>query len=158
AFERGAVDYLLKPVTQERVDATLGRLRARLTADEDAERYRALSPAPTYSDRLVARVGDREIMIPVDRIELIAADDVYAAVHAGGRRYLVRTSLDELEGALSPERFVRVHRSYIVPSDSVVAMRRAGGNVALELRNGATVPVSRRRRRGLGTLLKGLSS
>jgi len=154
AFERGAVDYLLKPVTQERVDATLGRLRARLTADEDAERYRALSSTQTYADRLVARVGNREIIIPVDRIELIVAEDVYAAVHAAGRRYLVRTSLDELEAALSPERFVRVHRSYIVPSAAVVALRRAGGNVALELRNGATVPVSRRRRRAVERLRK----
>jgi two-component system LytT family response regulator len=148
AFELGAVDYLLKPVTQERVDVALARVRARLAADEDAARYRALAAAswPSYIDRLVARVADREIIIPVDRVELVAADDVYAAVYAGGRRYLLRTSLDDLERSLPPERFVRVHRSYIVPVDAVVAVRRTGGTLVLELRNGASVPVSRRRR------------
>lgn len=146
AFERGAVDYLLKPVTQARVDVALGRVRDRLAADADAARYRAMLDAPRYLDRLIARVGDRDIFIPTELVELIAADDVYAAVHAGGRRYLVRTPLDELERSLAPDRFVRVHRSFIVPVGAVVARRRAGGRVVLELRNGATVPVSRRRR------------
>ena len=150
AFEHGAVDYLLKPVTQSRVDIALNRVRARLAADEDAARYRAIAstpPEPRYLDKLIARVGDRDLIIPVDRVELVSADDVYAAVHAGGRRYLLRTSLDELERSLAPERFVRVHRSYLVPVDAVVTMRRGGGQLALELRNGASVPVSRRRRR-----------
>jgi two-component system, LytTR family, response regulator len=147
AFERGAVDYLLKPVTEQRVDAALERLRLRLAADADAARYRALAGvASRYDDRLVARVGDRDVIIPVGVVELIAADDVYAAVHAGGRRYLVRRPLDDLEQSLSPAQFVRVHRSYIVARDAVSAVRHAGGNVVVELRNGATIPVSRRRR------------
>jgi two-component system LytT family response regulator len=154
AFERGAVDYLLKPVTQARVDVAIGRVRARIAAEEQAERYRTLlaAPSPRHLDRLVARVGEREVIIPVDVVELIAADDVYAAVHARGRRYLVRTPLDELEDSLSPERFLRVHRSYIVPVDAVVAMRRLAGSIVLELRNGATIPVSRRRRGELARL------
>jgi len=154
AFERGAVDYLLKPVTEERVDAALDRLRVRLATDADAARYRALADAESrYSDRLVARVGDRDVIIPVAAVELIAADDVYAAVHAGGRRYLVRRPLDDLEQSLSPAQFVRVHRSYIVPRDAVIAVRHAGGNVVVELRNGATIPVSRRRRGELARLV-----
>lgn len=152
AFDRGAADYLLKPVTQSRLDVALGRVRARLAAEVDAAQYRALPSARTHVDRLVARVGDREVMIPVEDVELIAADDVYAAVHAHRKRYLVRTPLDELERSLSPERFLRVHRSYIVPLSGVVAIRRTGGGVVLELRNGATVPVSRRRRAELARL------
>ncbi|HKW08793.1 MAG TPA: LytTR family DNA-binding domain-containing protein [Gemmatimonadaceae bacterium] len=146
AFERGAVDYLLKPVTQARVDVALSRVRGRLAADADAARYRAMLSTPRYVDRLIARVGDRDVIIPTEVVELIAADDVYAAVHASGRRYLVRTPLDELERCLAPELFIRVHRSFIVPVGAVVAMRRVGGRVVLELRNGAAVPVSRRRR------------
>ena len=154
AFERGAVDYLLKPVTEQRVDAALNRLRVRLAADADAARYRTLAGAESrYDDRLIARVGDRDVIIPVVEVELIAADDVYAAVHAAGRRYLVRRPLDELEQSLSPAQFVRVHRSYLVPRDAVVAVRHAGGNVTLELRNGATIPVSRRRRGELARLV-----
>ena len=154
AFERGAVDYLLKPVTEARVDAALERLRVRLAADADAARYRALADAePRYTDRLVARVGDRDVIIPIGAVELIAADDVYAAVHAGGRRYLVRRPLDDLEQSLSHEQFVRVHRSYIVPRDAVIAVRHASGSVVVELRNGATIPVSRRRRGELARLV-----
>lgn len=154
AFERGAVDYLLKPVTEERVDAALERLRARLAADADAARYRALADAQSrYTDRLVARVRDRDVIIPMGAVELIAADDVYAAVHAGGRRYLVRRPLDDLEQSLSPAHFIRVHRSYIVPRDAVTAVRHMGGNVVVELRNGATIPVSRRRRGELARLV-----
>jgi two-component system LytT family response regulator len=154
AFERGAVDYLLKPVTEARVDAALERLRVRLAADADAARYRALAEGESrYTDRLVARVGERDVIIPVAAVELIAADDVYAAVHAGGRRYLVRRPLDELEQSLSPAQFIRVHRSYIVPRDAVTAVRHVGGNAQVELRNGATVPVSRRRRGELNRLV-----
>jgi two-component system LytT family response regulator len=126
----------------------------RLAADADAARYRALADgASRYADRLVSRIGDREVIIPVSAVELIAADDVYAAVHAGGRRYLVRRPLDDLEQSLSPAHFIRVHRSYIVPRDAVTAVRHAGGNVVVELRNGATVPVSRRRRGELARLV-----
>jgi two-component system LytT family response regulator len=155
AFDSGAADYLLKPVTQERLDVALGRVRARLAAEVDAARYRELTaapPEPRYLDRLIARVGERDVIIRVDEVELIVAEDVYAAVHAGRKRYLLRTPLDELERSLEPERFVRVHRSYIVPVDGIVAVRRVGGSVTLELRNGATVPVSRRRRSELARL------
>lgn len=156
AFEHGAVDYLLKPVTQSRVEVALDRIRTRLATDHDAARYRAMVAGPSeprYLDRLIARVGDRDLIIPVDRVELVVADDVYAAVHAPGRRYLVRTSLDELERSLRPDRFVRVHRSYLVPVDAVVAVHHRGGNVELELKNGARVPVSRRRRRELDRIV-----
>jgi len=152
AFDRGAADYLLKPVTQGRLDVALERVRARLAAEDDAARFRALRAAPAHVDRLVARVADRDVLIPIEEVELIAADDVYAAVHARGRRYLVRTPLDELERSLSPERFLRVHRSFIVPVSSVVAVRRQSGGVVLELRNGTKVPVSRRRRAELARL------
>ena len=152
AFDRGAADYLLKPVTQGRLDVALERLRVRLAAEEDAAQLRALRATPPHVDRLVARVADRDVVIPIDEVELIAAEDVYAAVHARGRRYLVRTPLDELERSLSPDRFLRVHRSFIVPVSNVVAIRRQSRGVVLELRNGAQVPVSRRRRGELARL------
>jgi two-component system LytT family response regulator len=152
AFDVGAADYLLKPVTQARIDAALARVRARIAADRDAASYRAGAPSgppSVHRDHLVARVGSRDVVIRVEDIELIAAADVYAGVHAHGRRYLVRTSLDELERQLDPDRFARVHRSYLVPVAAVVAFRRIGRGQVLELANGATVPVSRRRRHEL---------
>ncbi len=144
AFETEAVDYLTKPVTEERFDATLRRVR------EQLELRRLASGAELgarYVDRLVTRVRDRELLIPTDSVDYIAADDVYAAVHAAGRRHLVRVSLDMLETRLDPAAFLRVHRSYIVRLDRVTAVRALpGGRRALVLASGATVPVSRRRR------------
>jgi two-component system LytT family response regulator len=161
AFDTGAADYLVKPVTRERLGVALDRVRARVAAARDAARYRELAQGaedmperdrPTYVDRLVARVGDRDVIIPTADVDLIVADDVYASVHVGGRKYLLRAPLDRLARALDPAHFARVHRSYIVPLRRVVAVHRTGGVPVLELRNGATVPVSRRRRKELARL------
>jgi two-component system LytT family response regulator len=149
AFETDAVDYLTKPVTEDRFDVTLGRVRDRL---DMRARLLAATPVPRrFTDRLIARVRDREIVIPTGAIEYVEADDVYAAVHVAGGRHLVRASLDALQQELDPHRFVRVHRSYIVAIDRIAAVRQVGhGQRALLLTTGVTIPVSRRRRREVG--------
>ena len=122
---------------QQRFDDAVDRVR---------ERIRLLAAArPSYLARLVARVRNQDVVIPIDDVDYIEADDVYAGVHANGRRYLVRTPLDALEGRLDPSRFVRVHRSYIVATKSVTAIRRSGARCVLVLRDGVVLPVSRRR-------------
>lgn len=137
AFEVDAVDFLRKPITQQRFDDAVDRVR---------ERIRLLAAArPAYLARLVARVRNQDVVIPIDDVDYIEADDVYAGVHAKGRRHLVRTPLDVLEGRLDPSRFVRVHRSYIVAMKSVTAIRRSGARSELVLRDGVVLPVSRRR-------------
>jgi two-component system LytT family response regulator len=154
AFATGAAEYILKPVTQERLDLALTRVRDRLEVERDAERFRALATdrSSPYLERLVTRVGNRDLVISCDDIDLIVADDVYAAVHVNGRRYLVRTALDELERSLDPARFARVHRSYIVAIRAVASVRRRDRVREIELRSGVTVPVSRRRIRELARI------
>jgi two-component system, LytTR family, response regulator len=103
----------------------------------------------------VSRVGTRDIIIPLDSVEYIEADDVYAAVIAAGRRHLVRTPLDALEHALDPAAFIRIHRSYIVRLDRVTEIRRdKNSGPELVLESGVSLPVSRRRRATIDTLLK----
>ena len=134
AFDVDAVDYVDKPVIQARLDRALQRVRDRLAMTQ-----------PPRAEHLTARVRDQDVVIRLDAVEFIEADDVYAGVHAGGRRYLVRRSLDALERDLDP-RFVRVHRSYIVRVDRVAAIRQLGGGKReLVLNTGAIVPASRRR-------------
>ncbi|HVT40776.1 MAG TPA: LytTR family DNA-binding domain-containing protein [Gemmatimonadaceae bacterium] len=158
AFETGAADYLLKPVTARRMASMLSRVRARKAEAEAAALARPRAGRRVrerHLDRLVVRVGTRDVVVPVDEIELLAADDVHVAVHAHGRRYLMRATLDQLATRLDPGQFVRVHRSYVVPLHAVVAIRRAArGAAILELQNGAAVPVSRRRKKAL----RGLSA
>ncbi len=157
AFEADAVDYLTKPVTEERFDAALDRVRERIrlrriaaVADPDA----GTSP---YVSHLVSRVGPRDIIIPLETIDYIEADDVYAAVVAGGKRHLVRTALDALERSLDPAVFARVHRSYIVRIDRIREVRRTNG-AELVLADGTVLPVSRRRRAALEAIIRPLAT
>jgi two-component system LytT family response regulator len=145
AFETDAVDYLTKPLNEERFDATLDRLRDRLRLRRHDVRR--------YAPHLVTRIGARDVIIPLGTIDYIEADDVYAAVVGGGRRHLVRTPLDALERALDPAVFARIHRSYIVRLDRVTEVRRGeSGAPSLVLTCGVELPVSRRRRGALDVL------
>lgn len=145
AFDVDAVDYLTKPLVQDRFDAALTRVRDRLAGRR------------VYAAHLTTRIGGRDIVIPVNAVDHIEADDVYAAVIANGKRQLVRTSLDGIERSLDPAVFVRVHRSYIVRIDRIREVRRDdAGNVELLTASGARVPVSRRRRPAIDAIRKPL--
>lgn len=147
AFEVDAVDYIAKPLTEGRFDAALDRVRERL-------RLRRAAGRAGRMRLLVSRVGARDILIPIESIEHIEADDVYASVVARGQRFLVRRALDALERDLDPALFVRVHRSFIVRVDRIAELRRErDGSTRALLRDGATIPVARRRRAALSSLL-----
>ncbi|HKG92865.1 MAG TPA: LytTR family DNA-binding domain-containing protein [Gemmatimonadaceae bacterium] len=179
AFEAHALDYLVKPVTAARFAAALDRVRERMRSAEALELSRRLhalllaqpgaaadarpAPAPVPAAapapvrRLVLPTATGELLLDVDEIDWIEADDYYAAVHAGRRRHLIRESLGSLEGRLDPARFTRVHRSAIVNLDRVRELRTAengAGHATLVLRDGTRVPVSRRRREQVAELLR----
>ncbi|MEO8620332.1 MAG: LytTR family DNA-binding domain-containing protein [bacterium] len=154
AFETDAVDYLTKPLTEERFDAMLNRVRERLRLRRLAEV--ADAPDMPYVSHLVSRVGTRDVVVPLETIDYIESDDVYAAVVASGRRHLVRTALDALEQSLDARLFARIHRSYIVRLDRVREFRRATSEVVLV--DGTALPVSRRRKPVLESLLKPLAT
>lgn len=160
AFDTRAIDYLTKPVMPARLARALARVHERLDAmaprmEHGPAGSEPLTVRPPTS--LVARVGAREVIIPLADVALLEADGVYTALHAGERRYLVRRSLDELEGALGPDDFVRVHRSYLVRRSAVAEIRPAGGGSLRELvlTSGEVVPVSRRRQAGVVRRLRG---
>jgi two-component system LytT family response regulator len=169
AFEAHALDYLVKPVHEARFQDALARARERLRSKEAAELSRRLSAllaggmaggaaggmaggaAPraqeSPSRRLVIGTGGLDLILDASEIEWIEADDYYAAVHTGGRRHLVRESLASLEMRLDRTQFVRVHRSAIVNLAQVREIRaHAVGDSTVVLRNGAQLPLSRRRR------------
>ena len=150
AFDTDAVDYLTKPLTERRFDAALERVRERVRLRELAAREQ-----PLQTTHLVSRVGARDIIVPLETVDYIEADDVYAVVHAAEKRYLVRTALEALEHDLDPAQFIRVHRSYIVRANRIREVRRAGAMVVV-LETGAEIPVSRRWRAALDAVLKPL--
>ncbi|HEX9953353.1 MAG TPA: LytTR family DNA-binding domain-containing protein [Rubricoccaceae bacterium] len=160
AFDTDAVDYLTKPVAPARLARALERVHERLDAltplsDRPGGGLEPVAAGPPTS--LVARIGAREVVIPLADVALLEADGVYTALHAGGRRYLVRRPLDELEQVLVPADFLRVHRSYLVRRSAVAEIRpgRAGGLRELVLVSGEVVPVSRRRQAAVVRRLRG---
>lgn len=157
AFDADAADYLTKPLTEARFDETIERVRRRIHARQVAEqalRARASGVRRQYLRHLLARVGQLDVIIPLDVIDYIKADDVYAAVVVHPKHHLVRTSLDALEEGLDPRAFTRIHRSYIVRVERVAGVRRRpGGRTEVVMTCGAVLPVSRRRRSRLSELL-----
>lgn len=153
AFDAAAADYLLKPVTPERLARCVRRLQERLTqpATEAAtldslRRLLAEAAAPTPRLRhLQAAVGDAIELVPVDDIIYLEAADKYVRAVTAQRDYWVRASLRELLPQLDGERFWQVHRSTVVQIDAVArAQRQDNGTVLLALRQRPeTLTVSR---------------
>lgn len=153
AFEVEAVDYLVKPVSERRFDEAMRRVRRRLAPPPPVDRDMASDPevAPTVSaaSHVVIATSHGRRIILLDEIDWIAADDYYVAVHAGGRRHLLRESMTSLEARLNHARFVRVHRGAMVNIGRVRELRTSGSNMVVVLLDGTRLPVSRRRRAAL---------
>jgi two-component system LytT family response regulator len=159
AFDAHALDYLVKPVDEARFARALERARARMRAAEAVERWDRMEALLAQHEaprpRLLVPTAAGELLLDADEIDWIEADDYYAAVHARGRRLLLRESLASLEARLDPGVFVRAHRSAIVNLARVRELRaEAAGETALVLRDGTRVPVSRRRREHVSWALR----
>jgi two-component system LytT family response regulator len=139
AFDANAVDYLLKPFDRTRFEAALERARRRRGVPPAAA---ARGPGPL--SRVVVKDGATITILPVPVIEWIKAEDDYVLLRSGGRNHLKQETLANLEAQLPPERFVRIHRSYLLALDRLERVRPTptGGHEAL-LRDGTVLPVSR---------------
>jgi two-component system LytT family response regulator len=133
AFELQAMDYLLKPIDDERFGEAIDRARRQLRGQTTAAAY-----------RFAIRVGTRLTFIDADDVEWVEADGDYAVLHVRGQRHLLREPLHALSRRLDPSRFVRVHRSAIVRVDQVEELRRRPNRDAvLRLRDGTVLRASR---------------
>ncbi|RZU43247.1 LytR/AlgR family response regulator transcription factor [Edaphobacter modestus] len=150
AFEANALDYLLKPFSDERLEASLSRAKTRLDERSIREFGRSVlrmvstrEPADRYLDRLVIKSAGTRFIRVVD-IDWIEGAGVYVNLHVAGKEFLYRTALNELADRLDPMRFVRVHRSAIVNIDSIVELQVIShGEFAVVLRDGRRSRVSR---------------
>ena len=133
AFERGAIDYLLKPVKPERLDATVARLQAR-DLQPDAAALAALlgklgalpaqAGAPEPLTWLTASAGRETRLILVDDVAYFQADQKYTTVVTADGEALLRTSLRELLPRLDPNTFKQIHRSTIVNLKAIAGIVR----------------------------------
>ena len=146
AFEQGAMDYLLKPVTADRLAMTCERLRARLQqAPVDigvqlAKLTELLQHAPAkkkeYLRWIQAQVGSSLRMIPTREVLFFQSDEKYTVVQTAQAEMLIRKTLKELEEELDPAEFWRIHRSTLVRVDAIAEVSRDDrGRQMLKVRN-----------------------
>jgi two-component system LytT family response regulator len=141
AFDLHAVDYLLKPFSQERFDAAL--LRARKLQGKSEQGVVELV-AQTRLHRIAVRDRNQLQWIAVDDVEFIEAQDDYILIHAAGKSIMKTQALSDIEKQLDPARFVRVHRSYLINIDKLDHIERVSkDSLHALMRGGAQVPVSR---------------
>ena len=152
AFEVNALDYLLKPVDQERLNKAVERaksLLAKSNRDNDLDtRFRAMiediKSGSKYIKRLTIKLTGRTILLPTDEIDWIETHGNYLKVHAGRESHLIRGTMQALEPKLDPEKFVRVHRSVIVNVEKIKEIYpRSNGDQDLVLQNGQQLMLSR---------------
>lgn len=159
AFEVDAVDYVLKPFTDERFFAALERAKRRVrerrlgelatqVASVAAELNHAGATAADGArlNRIAFKEGDRSTILDVAEIVWIEAEDYYVLIHSRRGRHMLRATLASLEERLDPQMFLRIHRAAIVNVNEIREIRDAGRLVVL-LSTGAQAIVSRSRRR-----------
>jgi DNA-binding LytR/AlgR family response regulator len=147
AFDVGAMDYLLKPIREDRLDEAVRRVST----------ARSVEPADTADDDpdvIPAELGGVTHLVPRDSIGWVEAEGDYARLHSSSGSHLVRIPLNTLENRWRERGFQRVHRSYLVALRMVTGLRTSDGAVLVRLRaNGASpaveLPVSRRQAREL---------
>lgn len=151
AFEANALDYLLKPFSDERFEAAFVRAKARIdernifSFGQSMLRILATNATPElFLDRLVVRSSGTTRLIRVAEIESIEGAGEQVTLHVGGKELLHRATLKELSLSLDPVQFIRVHRSTIVNVDGIVRLESLShGEFEMTLKSGRQVRVSR---------------
>ncbi len=168
AFEANALDYLVKPVEEERLNDALHRTREALKSkaaagreskliemlaslsDDDRDRIKELIADPDwtdkqrYSERLSFKDGSKVVMLDAHEIEWIDAAGDYMCIHAGGKTHIIRETMKALQTRLDPARFQRIHRSAIVNVKRVKELHpHSNGEYFIILDNGSELKLSR---------------
>lgn len=145
AFEANAVDYLLKPVTKERFDKAVQKfLQQAGTANAGVKDIAEQQVYEGYQHRIVVKDNGVIRIIPAEEIQYIEANDDYIKVFTKDSHYLKKSTLSRIENSFDPARFVRVHRSYMIPVNKLVRIEpyEKDSHIAL-LHTGAKIPVSK---------------
>lgn len=148
AFEANAVDYLLKPFSQERFDAAVKKWLEKRNANTAENKAAALNEVPAKQPeeqlRIVVKAANDIRIIPVKDIRYLEAYDDYVKVHTSEGLFLKKKTMSYYERALDPKQFVRVHRSYIIPLTQLTSIEplEKDSHIAL-LKNGVRIPLSR---------------
>jgi two-component system LytT family response regulator len=174
AFDVHAVDYVLKPVEEARLEEAVARARNRLAGRvRDHQKQRLLeviveltgksesaieemlrADSPAYPDKLTIKDGPEVVLLPTQDIEWVDAAGDYMCVHARGETHVMRSTMKDLEAQLDPATFRRIHRSTLVNLERVVKLSsHINGEYFLTLDCGASLKMSRTYRDSVAHLL-----
>jgi two-component system LytT family response regulator len=147
AFDAHAVDYLLKPFSRERFDAALDKVRRVAERPEPVVLAASLQKearAGRPLDRLVVKDGAKVSFVPLDKLDWAQAQDDYVLLRAEGKNHMKQQTMASLETQLPPERFIRIHRGYILNLDRLAKVEQDGKDSReAVLRDGTRLPVSK---------------
>jgi two-component system, LytTR family, response regulator len=161
AFEWNAVDYLLKPFDDDRLNRSIDRAKQKISAGQQSEladQLRSLLGAKQerWPQRLVVRSGERFDMVQVQSIEWIESANNYVQLHCGAKQYLMAETLTNLAERLDPKQFMRIHRGRIVNTARIVAVHPLfSGTYELQLRDGVKLTTGRQYRDQIQAFLLG---
>jgi two-component system LytT family response regulator len=150
AFEINAIDYLLKPVTEERFAKALERVKIRLAKPaEDANRQilsllESIASPQRALKRLAVRSAGKTVFVDVEEIDWIEAAENYVQLHTGRAGHLLHVTMNTLERSLDPELFLRIHRSVMVNVKRIKELQPAlHGEYVVTLENGVRLQSGR---------------
>lgn len=145
AFDLHAVDYLLKPFTQQRFDEALAKARLQLqTGAPPTALSGMLDAAARTPQRLLVRDRGHVHVIALEKITYVEAQDDYITIHADGKTYMKTQSLSDLENQLDPAQFIRIHRAFLLHLPALKNLERTGkDSLTAVLHDGNRLPVSR---------------
>jgi two-component system LytT family response regulator len=143
AFDAMAIDYLLKPFSQERFSKAIEKFLAQANEPQIEERE-GLNQLAEKSNRLVVRVKNEIKIIPIHEVTYFEAEDDYISIHTPGGKFLKKMTMKSLEDALDPGKFARVHRSFMVNLNQITQIEPfERDSYILKMRDGNQVPVSK---------------
>ncbi|MBP3944427.1 response regulator [Sphingobacteriaceae bacterium WQ 2009] len=125
AFEKNAVDYLLKPIAPQRFENALHKFKQQFALGKAANPTLTLSQPldeKSYLERIVVKNGSEIKIIPISSIRFLEAYDDYVKIHCQEGMYLKNKTMAYFEKNLDPKLFVRVHRSYLLKIDQLAKM------------------------------------
>ncbi len=151
AFEVNALDYLLKPIDEERLAKTVERVKRRIIQTRSGglderllQLLGSMQNKTEYLKRIPVKTAQHTVLVLTEDIDWIGSAGNYLELHAGKDVYLLRERLNRLEQKLDPEHFTRIHRSAIVNIDRIKALHPMfNGDQVIILQDGTKLNLSR---------------
>ena len=154
AFETYAIDYLLKPFTQDRFDRSIDKWKKNNTPIKASDVSSTPNKQPDEQLRIVVKDGGNIKIIPTEDVLYIEAYDDYVKIHTEGKYHLKKKTMSYYENTLNSKNFIRIHRSYIININVLTRIESFEKNsYRATLTNGEALPISRTAYSGLKSIL-----